>query len=841
MVSVDFNRIRGKVIQGVERIHGKVIQGVEGLASKANNTREAIGNGLSRKSQDLVNGLNNQRIERAANQQIANDAYSATRVVLNYKEYSEEALGIALNDLDQSPRMIFQDKNSGEILSYLKQISVDADLGELTRASAKNTLQNALDATNQLKGRSLVRDILTDDGAAHLSALSQVLTDINLGQETGLISKLFSMMPRCKALLERKVNAALGEHVGGGLWQSGVIKEAKRSIAEELYQMFDNPVDFFYGTQSVERNAKHPELMRELRSKYADLALKAMPEAFMQAHKKDPEFNQIDKNPQSKIVAYFYQMLEAKPFTQEFNTAKDKALSSLQHWTNQQYELEDSEQVLKHEAKQLSLRVDNGEGGALTYHQRGDGTNLTVSERLDIVKQDLALNARDLAKHKLAFEKETKAINTFFTNLEKYTGNSALKNLLQFELFNAAGLDNERGGDLVTALSPISEGFMDKSVATILTDNADSLSYSPLEYLIVGKLKDRYAEMKFSQQELLIEQGEQERRLMQHQGILDTVSMVFNSNVDHSRLAKASQAFLELGRNTDDRNATALGKYLSHSSQDDITIGELTDAINTGLANANVLDRNQNVFSIDLTNRSRKDIAEYLNHIDEVALAVSQRNDQSHLLQDLIELSKLLKQDKQAYSNESELLAGSIIYQAKDRKNMESLNQCLSTLFVSPPLSASSVELNDGMLHFRDDALTQSITISDFQNKLECTDASSRLELTKAKLEEFPDDAVMFAELEKHKKALLTNLPSLYASNLTEKAIALKYVEPEEMHEAVVNPFADSVLFVKQDSGVEFGEFITNLMQHLLHFAQELGGMFKEANAQRLIAGELVA
>jgi hypothetical protein len=160
---------------------------------------------------------------------------------------------------------------------------------------------------------------------------------------------------------------------------------------------------------------------------------------------------------------------------------------------------------------------------------------------------------------------------------------------------------------------------------------------------------------------------------------------------------------------------------------------------------------------------------------------------------------------------------------------------------VSPPLSASSVELNGGMLYFRDDALTQSITISDFQNKLECTDASSRLELTKAKLEEFPDDAVMFAELEKHKKALLTNLPGLYASNLTEKAIALKYVEPEEMHEAVVKPFADSVLFVKQDSGVEFGEFITALMQNLLHFAQELSGMFKEANAQRPITGELVA
>ena len=579
--------------------------------------------------------------------------------------------------------------------------------------------------------------------------------------------------------------------------------------------------------------------MRDLRSKYADLALKAMPEAFMQAHKKDPEFSEIDKNPQSKIVAYFYQMLEAKPFTEEFNTAKDKALSSLQHWTNQQYGLEDSEQVLKNEEKQLSLRVDNGEGAALTHHQRLDGTNLTVSERLDIVKEDLALNAKDLAEHKLEFEKETKAINTFFTRLEKYTGNSALKNLLQFELFNAAGLDNERRGDLVTALSPISESFVNKPVATILTDNAHSLSYSPLEYLIVDKLKNRYAEMKFSQQELLIEKDKQESRLVQHQELLDTVSMVFNSNVDHSRLAEASNAFLELGKNTDDKNATALGKSLLHSSQENIRIEKLVQSINEGLVNANVLVQGLVVHSVDLAGRSRKDIAEYLNHIDEVALAVSQRDDQSHLPQDLMELKKLLKDDKQAYSNESELLAGSIIYQAKDRKNMESLNQCLSELF--PPPNVPSVELNNGMLYFSDNKSTQSIMLSNFQSKLECTDASSRLELTKAKLEEFPDDVAMFAELEKDKGALLTNLTGLYASNLTEKAVALKYVEPEEMHEVIVKPFIESALLVKQNSGVEFGEFITALMQQLLHLAQELGGMFKGVNTERPIQAELVA
>lgn len=785
--------------------------------------------------------LAKKRLENTTNQQIANDAYSATKVILNYQEYSEEALRIALNDFDQSPRMIFQDKNSAEILSSLKQISVDADLGELTRASAKNTLKNVLDVTKNLKDSSLVLDILTDDGAAHLSALSQVLTDIDLGKETGLISKLFSAIPGRKGLLEKKVDSALNKNIANGLWKSGVIIEAKKSIAEELYKMFDDPVDFFYGSKSVERNAKHPELMRELRSKYADLALKAMPEAFMQAHKKDPEFSEIDKNPQSKIVAYFYQMLEAKPFTEDFNAAKDRALSSLKHWTNEQYELEDREQVLKNEEKQLSLRVDKGEGAALTYHQRWDGTNLTVSERLDIVQEDLALNAKDLAKHKLEFEKETKAINTFFTNLEKYTGNSALKNLLQFELFNATGLDNERRGDLVTALSPISEGFVNKPVATILTDNASSLSYSPLEYLIVDKLKDRYAAMKFSQQELLAEKDKQEIRLVHHQNLLDTVSMVFNSNVDHSRLAEASSAFLELGKNTDDKNATALGKSLLHSSQDNIKIEKLTRAINTGLANANVLDQDGNVHLVNLAGRSRKDIAEYLNHIDEVALAVSQRDDQSHLHQDLMELKHLLKEDKQVYSTESELLAGSVIYQAKDTKNMEALNECLSKLFVPFAPSVSSVELYDGMLHFNDHISTQSIMISDFQNKLECVDASSRLELTKAKLEEFPDDAVMFAELEKHKKALLTNLPGLYASNLTEKAIALKYVEPEEMHEAVVKPYADSVLFVKQDSGVEFGEFITALMQNLLHLAQELGGMFKEFSAQRPIQGELIA
>ena len=124
--------------------------------------------------------LASKRLEKTTNRQIANDAYSATKVVLNYKEYSEEALRIALNDFDQSPRMIFQDKNSAEILSYLKHISVDADLDELTRASAKNTLKNVLDVTRNLKDGSLILDILTDDGAAHLSALSQVLTDINL-------------------------------------------------------------------------------------------------------------------------------------------------------------------------------------------------------------------------------------------------------------------------------------------------------------------------------------------------------------------------------------------------------------------------------------------------------------------------------------------------------------------------------------------------------------------------------------------------------------------------------------------------------------------------------------
>jgi hypothetical protein len=783
--------------------------------------------------------LARKRLEKTTNQQIAHDAYSATKVVLNYKEYSEEALRIALNDFDQSPRMIFQDKNSAEILSYLKHISVDADLDELTRASAKNTLKNVLDVTRNLNDGSLILDILTDDGAAHLSALSEVLTDIDLGKEAGLISKLFSAIPGRKGLLEKRVDAALKKHVAGGLWESGVVTGAKNLIAEELYKMFDDPVDFFYGNKAEERNAKHPELMRELRSKYADLALKAMPEAFMQAHKKDPEFSEIDKNPQSKIVAYFYQMLKAKPFTEDFNIAKDKALFSLKHWANEQYELENQEQVLKNEEKQLSLRVDKGEGAALTHHQRWDGTNLTVSERLDIVQEDLVLNAKDLAKHKLEFEKETKAINAFFANLEKYAGNSALKNLLQFELFNATGLDNERRGDLVTALSPISEGFVNKPVATILTDNAAPLSYSHIEYLIVDKLKNRYAEMKFSQQELLTEKDKQESRLVQYQQLLDTVSVVFNSNVDRSRLAEASSAFLELGKNTDDKNATALGKSLLHSSQDNIEIEKLTHAINIGLANANVLDQDSGVHFVNLAGRSRKDIAEYLNHIDEVALAASQRDDQSHLLQDLMELKKLLKDDKQAYSNESELLAGSIIYQAKDRKNMESLNQCLSELF--PPLNVPSVELNNGMLYFSDNKSTQSIMLSNFQSKLECTDASSRLELTKAKLEEFPDDVAMFAELEKEKGASLANLTGLYASNLTEKAVALKYVEPEEIHEAVVKPFADSVLFVKQDSGVEFGEFITALMQNLLHLAQELGGMFKEFSAQRPIQAELVA
>ncbi|NBV98699.1 MAG: hypothetical protein EBR67_04200 [Proteobacteria bacterium] len=789
----------------------------------------------------VLKPLAERRLEKTTNRQIANDAYSATKVVLNYKEYSEEALRIALNDFDQSPRMIFQDKNSAEILSYLKHISVDADLDELTRASAKNTLKNVLDVTRNLKDGSLILDILTDDGAAHLSALSEVLTDIDLGKETGLISKLFSAIPGRQGLLEKKVDAALKKHVAGGLWESGVVTGAKNLIAEELYKMFDDPVDFFYGNKAEERNAKHPELMRELRSKYADLALKAMPEAFMQAHKKDPEFSEIDKNPQSKIVAYFYQMLEAKPFTEDFNAAKDRALSSLKHWTNEQYELEHREQVLKNEEKQLSLRVDKGEGAALTHHQRWDGTNLTVSERLDIVQEDLALNAKDLAKHKLEFEKEIKAINAFFANLEKYTGNSALKNLLQFELFNATGLDNERRGDLVTALSPISEGFVNKPVATILTDNAAPLSYSHIEYLIVDKLKNRYAEMKFSQQELLTEKDKQESRLVQHQELLDTVSVVFNPNLDYSRLVEASSAFLELGKNTDDKNATALGKSLLHSSQENIRIEKLVRSINQGLLNANVLDQDGNVHSVNLAGRSRKDIAEYLNHIDEVALAASQRDDQSHLLQDLMELKKLLKDDKQAYSNESELLAGSIIYQAKDRKNMESLNQCLSKLFLPLHFNVPSIELNDGMLNFSDDTSTQSIMLSNFQSKLECTDASSRLELTKAKLGQCAGDTAIFAELEKEKGASLANLTGLYASNLTEKAVALKYVEPEEIHEAVVKPFADSVLFVKQDSGVEFGEFITALMQNLLHLAQELGGMFKEFSAQRPIQGELMA
>jgi len=786
----------------------------------------------------ILQPLAKQRLEKNTQEQINNDAYSATRVVLDYKNHSEDALRVALNDFDQSPRMIFQDKNSAEIFSSLKQIVGDADLSELTRDSAKNTLKIVLDNTRNIKDRSLVADILTDDGAARLSALSEILTDINLGKETGLIAKLFSAVPGRKNLLEKKVDALLDDCIGGGFWQAGVITEARKFIAGELYEMFDHPVDFFYGPKADERNAKHPELMRELRSKYADLALKAMPEAFMQAHKKDPAFSAIDKNPQSKIVAYFYQMLEAKPFTEEFNTAKEKALSSLQHWTNQQYGLEDTEQVLKNEAKQLSIRVDNGEGSALTHHQRWDGKNLTVSERLDIVKEDLVLNARDLAKHKIEFEKETKAVSAFFANLEKYTGNSALKNLLQFELFNTAGLDDTRRGDLVTALSPISESFLNKPVAKILTDNADPSTYSPVEYLIVDKLKDHYAAMKFSQQELLTEKSRQEDRLVQHQELLDTVSVVFNSNVDHSRLAGASNAFLELAKNTDDKNATALGKSLSNSFLHGAEISKLTDAINAGLANANVLDSSGNLCSIDLTNRSRKDISEYLNHIDEVALAVSTRADQSHLCKDLMELKKLLQEDKQAYSSESELLAASIIYQTKDRKNMEALNECLSKLF-PPYVNVPTIELNGRMLNFANGTSTQSITIGDFQNKLGCTDASYLLESTKSKLGQCPNDIALFKELEKEKKALLTNLTGLYAVNLTENAVALKYTEPEEIQEVIVKPFTDSALFVKQDSSQEFGEFILALMQNLLHFAQELGGMFREST-QRPVQGELV-
>lgn len=725
--------------------------------------------------------------------------------------------------LKQIYYMAFPDDLQNPLNSKDSQFAPLREHNSHVQETARRTIEKIVDANVRNSSSADVKTLLfSKDDKAVLDSMRNLFNEMNMVQKNkdGGLKKFESWLQKLnkskdQSFVEAEVAKMLDRTVGAGDNESEVL--LRDLASRKILSFIDNQLDIHhstlpeYGGENGDTGlrAKHADLVGLTREKVYDMAMRAVQEKCVCGAKHtgsiEKDFSELEVKPKGVMTGYMLLMLKAEPGSDEYRHAQNQVVRTIKDMGEQMWLIDDELTLLSNEKETLENKRSDGKGGELTLKKNSTGAFLTVDERIDQLEK--RIEVLEIRQHKMTkrYVAEMESSNKFFEGLEELTGNDSIADLVRFEIFNAT--DEEGKENSLRQWFSIDSEFMKHSVEAQITGSAPKNGL--VQARIINKLKAEYDEIHLEREQKTARLAELNSKRNEQEATLFNLGNFYSPLMNRSRMSDLSSAFKDLKKdNLRNFSAAKLSNQLEQTVKRHERLDELRAKLDLPLSSA------QKAF-IDFTltgDVNRDDYQPLVNHLAKLQTTYKSVTGSEHVVEDLKEMTRLVREDREAYHQELALFGNAIVTEAETQGGLDSMQNLFNNHMGGTHINLDGYQIQIATEDFELNSLKEQLTT--------ITETNIQINDLEIQLNTRLDHDQIFEDLTKRRDELAQAVPSLQANvmvmNLKESGLLT-----ENNYENVVGSMLDDLddFSLNNDgSGQAFVEALNSFVKFIAHY-----------------------